>query len=142
MSIRQDIVDAVETAVTGLATTGANVHNRRTFALGTVPALNVYWSQDEPSYDEGTLGSIPMRRLEVHVEGYIKGDDESVLDDIYDEVEPALYADQTLGGLAIGIELGTHTIGPEGEGEDRVLAVDLVYVVFYRTAEGAPGVAV
>lgn len=142
MHVRQQILAAVVTACTGLATTGANVANRRTFPQGTTPALNIYWAEDVPNYDDGKLASAPFHGLEVHIEGLLKGDAESVANDINEEVEAALYADQTLGGLAIGIERGPASIDQDGEGEEEVLVIDIIFTVFYRTIEGAPGVAV
>jgi hypothetical protein len=139
MHLRQQIINAVVTAVTGLTTTGADVANRRTYPQGTTPALNVYWSEDIPDYERGKLGSVPLHGIEVHVEGITLGEAETQANTIAEEVEAALYTDQTLGGLAIGIELGVATIEQDGEGADQVLVIDLMFIVFYRAAEGIPG---
>jgi len=140
--VRQQVVNAVVTALTGLSTTGAEVANRRTYPQGTTPALNVYWSGDVPDYEQGKLGSVPLHGLEVHVEGITKVGAETQANTIAEEVETALYADQTLGGIAVGIEIGEAVIEDDGEGETEVLVIDISYQIFYRAAEGVPGTAV
>lgn len=140
--VRQQIVSSVVTALTGLTTTTTNISNRRTYPQGTVPALNVYWSSEETDYEQGKAGCVPMRRLEVHVEGFTKTIDETQANTIAEEVETAIYADETFGGLAVGMELGTSEILVDGDGEQQVLVVDMIFNIFYRTAEGAPGSAV
>lgn len=139
--VRQQVIAAVVTALTGLTTTTTNVSNRRTYPQGTTPALNVYWSTDETDYEQGKTICTPMRRLEVHVEGFTKGENESQANTIAEEVETAMYTDQTFGGLALGTEIGTSEILVEGDGESQVLVVDMVFNIFYRVQEGVPGTA-
>lgn len=142
MHARQQIVNALVTALTGLTTTTTEVGNRRTYPQGVTPALNIYWAEDVPDYEQGKMTATPMRLLEVHVEGITKGVAETQANTIAEEVETAVYTDQTLGGLAVGIELGPATIEQDGQGEDAVLIADMIFIVFYRTAEGAPGTPV
>jgi len=142
MHARQQIITAVIAAVTGLATTGTEVANRRNYPQGTTPALNVYWSGDVPDYEQGKMGCTPLHILEVHVEGITKGQAETQANTIAEEVETALYADPTLGGIAVGIELGAAVIELDGEGEAEVLVADLIFNIYYRAAEGVPGTAI
>jgi len=142
MHVRQQIINAIVPALTGLTTTGANVYSRRTYAVGITPSLNVYWTADDPDYAEAAAGPCkPLRGLEVHVEGFTKVDDEATANAIAEEVEVAMFADDTFGGLAVGTEIGTQEIGVDGDGDDAVLLIDMIFTVFYRVAEGVPHIA-
>ena len=142
MHVREQILAALVLLLTGLVTTGSNVSRRRTIAQGITPALNIYWSDDVPDYEQGKLGSVPLHSLSLHIEGITKGEAETQANLIASEVDVALYADQTLGGIAVGIERGPTEILLEGEGEQQVLVADMTYEIFYRSAEGIPDIAV
>jgi hypothetical protein len=142
MHVREQILAAVVTTLTGLVTTGANVTRRRTIPQGIVPALNIYWSDDTPDYEAGKMGCAPMQILAVHVEGFTKGEAETQANLISSEIEVALFANPTLSGIAKFMERGPVEILVEGEGEAQVLVMDMTVNVTYRSAEGAPDTVV
>lgn len=129
----ETILDAVVTAVTGLATTGANVERGRAFAVSAVPSLSVFMGEDQVDH-ELSIGQYD-RILEVIVEAHVAtiGDVEQDLNQIRAEVLAALRADHTLGGAAIEIRPEADS-RPEIQGEtDTPHALQqLLYLVKYR----------
>ena len=143
MHVRRQISAAVVSRVTGLTTTAARVFKSRVYPLtdAEMPGLCVYARSDQPNYESSSLQSIVWHELELIIEGYVKGSDDDTLDTIAEEVETALYTDQTFSGLAAGIEIGPQEIGVEGEGDKMVGVIQMGFKVFYRAAEGVPGTA-
>lgn len=137
---REQIRAAVVTAVGGLTTTGVRVYESRFLPLPALgqPALCVYTRLDTPDYGNGTMERKPQRMLEVHIEGYASGDDQSVLDDIAAEVETAIYANSALEVLVGGVWLGEQTMRVDGEGQELVSVIDMVFNISYSTVEGVP----
>lgn len=133
------------TAVTGLTTTSTRVHNSRFLPLmsSALPALCVYTRTDSPDYERGHMAATPRRVVELHVEGYVKGDDQTVMDDIAAEVETAIFgaAGASLRALAL-VWLGDQTMSVDGEGENLTSIIDMVFRCEYATVEGAPLTAV
>lgn len=138
---REQIRNAVVTAVTGLVTTGARVHENRVrpLSLAAGPALCVYTRSDRPDYAAGQMGNRPQRELEVHVEGYAEGDDQATCDTMAEEVETALFANGALLALVGALWLGEQTVRVDGEGADTTTVIDMVFNVTYGTTEGVPG---
>lgn len=100
---RQQVRDAVATTVTGLTTTGARVYPGRIHPISRLrlPCLFVY-SLEEAVDDSGeVMGLDQWRRLTVAVEAIAEANQslDDTLDDICAEVETAVHADVTLGGL-------------------------------------------
>lgn len=141
--VREQIRSAVVTAVSGLTTTGARVYESRVLPLEatSLPALCVYTRSDTPSYDDGRMNAIPARVLDIHIEGYCRGDDQSVLDDIAAEVETAMAGSTTVRAFG-PMWLGAQEMRVDGEGEALVSVIDMAWTLHYSTAEGAPSVAV
>lgn len=141
--VREQIRSAMVTAVTGLATTSTRVHNSRFLPLASsaLPALCVYTRSDTPDYTRGHMQKTPRRVLDVHVEGYVAGDDQSVMDDIAAEVETAVFANAALAALAL-VWLGEQTMSVDGEGEKLTSIIDMVFRCEYATVEGAPNTVV
>lgn len=131
------------TAVTGLTTTSTRVYSSRFLPLGAalLPALCVYTRTDTPDYSRGHMQKTPRRVLDVHVEGYVKGDDQSVMDDIAAEVEAAIFA-SSIGATYGPLWLGEQTMTVDGEGENLLSVIDMVFRVDYATVEGAPNTVV
>lgn len=131
------------TAVTGLTTTGVRVYNSRVLPLSAsiMPALCVYTRQESPDYSRGRMTNVPRRVLDLHVEGYVAGDDQTTLDDIAAEVETAIFASSALRALAL-VWLGDQKMSVDGEGERLVSIIDMVFRCEYATVEGAPLTAV
>ena len=135
--LRRTIREAVEARVTGLPTTGANVFRASPHALGKLPALRVA-TMDE-TVTRHTMG-IVMRTVSITVTAFAKsGDDvEDALDGIAAEVEEAVMASGTLGGIALDVEhTGTRkALGEDGEVRNGI--AQLSFAVRYRTPEGDP----
>lgn len=99
--VHRQIRDALATALTGLATTGANVFPNRIAPVpdGKLPALCIF--ADDESSENATVHSpaLQERTLSVIVEARTKGDNvDDTLDQISKEVEGALSGGLTVGG--------------------------------------------
>lgn len=144
---RTQIRTAAAAALTGLATAGARVFKSRLRPVDDdeLPCLLVY-CDDERGIEKTTAGNPGRlsRPLELIVKGLVKKttalDDE--LDKIAKEVEVAIAANITLGGLVregvwlreIGVTMNEETEKPCGE-------IILVFSVTYSTNSNAPEVA-
>lgn len=145
--LRSQIRDAVVAAVTGLTTTGARVYagRARPLAKDSDPCLLVYATAE--TSDVHTIGSDPilLRSLTLAVEGLAVATEaaalEETLDQIALEVEPAITADSSLGGLTLAVTLTGTRIAVEAPGERHAGAIRMEFRVEYRTHEQSPGVA-
>lgn len=145
--LRRQIREAIATAVTGLATTGARVFQARTYPLERetdLPGLLVF-SLAETS-DVATLGAprLLSRTLRVQVvavaEGVSNLDD--TLDGICKEVEIALAMPAgALSGIAKTITLVSTDIEMQGTSVRPVGQAAMTFEVVYMAAEDAPDVA-
>ncbi len=135
------IKDAVATLVTGLATTGANVFTSRYRVIqqSALPSLSVFATNEIVNLESGTLDA-PMRQLGLRIQGTVESTSslDDTLETILKEVEVALGADITIGGLAIGLDLSTWSKTCNDEGEKPVGIIDIDYLVHYRTPFGDP----
>jgi hypothetical protein len=99
----EQILDAMQTALTGLASTGSNVVRGRVYPSDAERALSVYMGQDQPLGDDGyTNVSFIDRVLEVVIRLHAKTPTataavETLLNQSRAEVFAALSADTTLG---------------------------------------------
>ena len=146
--VRQQIIDAVATAVTGLTATGANVFKSRALPLSgaQLPALCVYARTDDPNYDDATLPDganlcAVNRSLECHIQGFSVKEDDTLLNTIASEVEVAMYADQTFGGVALGMNLGIQELADSEVADQQYRSIDIIFNILYRVREGAPDTA-
>ena len=104
--VRQQIRDAVVTAVTGLTTTGSNVFASRVYPVedSSLPCLAVFTNEESAEHlTMSARGSRPMNRvLELVVAGVAQATSslDDTLDTIIKEAEEAIAADPTLGGIA------------------------------------------
>lgn len=143
--VRKQLRDAVKTLLTGLATTGANVFTGRTRPVlkGKPPYLLIYTPSE--SSQPGTLGYPRMmqRTLTFAIQGIVQdgtgADIEDTLDAIAEEVEAAIGADPTVGGLCKGAFLSSTDIVLENDGEQPVGSIVMFFTANYRTNETTPG---
>lgn len=100
--LHRQIREALETALTGLATTGANVFANRLAALdeSKLPALRIYADAEESARQDFGTPHLQERTLALVVECCAKeaANLDDTLDQISKEVEVALAAGITLGG--------------------------------------------
>lgn len=137
--VRQQIRDDIVTTLTGLTTTGSNVFRSRIFPLEdtSLPALCIYTKSEVSEYDTIGLPRSVNRVLDVAVEAYVKGvsNYDNTLDTIAVEVEEAIAADVTLGGLAKDAQITAFEADFAGDGEQPVAVGRFTVTVEYRTVE-------
>lgn len=137
--VRKQIRDAAVTALTGLTTTGANVFRNRVFPLETskLPGLCVFTKSESVDFDTLHIPRSIMRNLDLGVEAYVvaTADYDNTLDIIAVEVEEALAADVTLGGLAKDLQVTAFEADFIGDGEQTVAVGRFTVLVQYRTLE-------
>jgi len=94
----ESILDAMTTAVTGLATTGTNVERGRVWPVATLPALTVAKGADIASDGEDILPTL-VREMTVSITAHITqlGNPETALHAIAAELFAAIRANPTLG---------------------------------------------
>lgn len=121
---RQTIRDAVVALLTGLSTTGTRVYSGRVYPSGTanVPGLNVTTPSDRNSGTFPANRKAQVRELTVLIEARVKPADgadspQDQLDDIELEVQAALMADVTLGGLVLQVAPGDSVFSLSGKAE-------------------------
>ena len=135
MHKRKQIRDRVETVLTGLTTTGANVFASRVYPLkaSQIPGLLIYTEEEES--EPGGSGAI-NRMLTLAVEGHVKavgGAIDDTLDAIAEEIEAAIDADRTLNGLAVHTFIASTEIEFDAESEKPVGIITMKFMINYRT---------
>jgi hypothetical protein len=148
--VGKQCVDAIVTAVTGLTTTGTDVYPARIHSVpgAKIPALLVYANDlvIDPSTDalqsDGNRGMLIT--VSVSVEALVKevlvATMESTAWTILSEVQTALEADKTLGGLSKDMKLDSVEWDRLGEGDKSILSMRTVWMVLFRIKESAPTV--
>ena len=133
----------IDLNVTGLTTTASRVKSAPVYNLpdNMSPTLAVWARESTPDYERGQLASSPLWSVQLIIEGYVKTHDTllDTLDDIASEVETAIYSNAALLALCNGfIEVGTHTIEFDTDGDVPLGKIEMIYNVFYHALEGAP----
>lgn len=139
---RKQIRDAVKVLLTGLATTGARIYAGRVEPLTAAecPGLNVRVSEETPIDDMRTLlEEEAFRAVGIAVEGYILAGGEEALDQIALEVEQALEADPTIGGLVDDFSYQGTQLRRVPESEYDHAVVILTYSATYIVSRTNPG---
>ena len=142
--LRKQIRDAAVTALTGLATSAANVFENRTHELqdANLPGLRIYTNDDAVSISSFGVSRLLNRVTELVVECCSKKssglDDE--LDAMIKEVEVAISANQGIGG-AKWVQLRSIQIDMEGEAEKEIGVARMTFEVHYTTALSTPDIA-
>lgn len=139
--VRQQVRDAVATALTGLSITGSNVFVSRTTPLtsGELPALEIY-TLKEPVRTISRERT-QMRDLEVLVDACVDSSSSTAdddLDDICSEVETALGASVTIGSVVVEAVLAETTIELKSEADPNVAIARMKFIFTVQTAQGAP----
>tara|TARA_R110000824_G_scaffold82503_3_gene206801 strand:+ start:5742 stop:6185 length:444 start_codon:yes stop_codon:yes gene_type:complete len=136
--VRQSIRDNIVTAVTGLATTGSNVHRAQIYPLehGNLPGLCVYSSVEDVAVDTMTGTRNLERTGDVIIEAFIRATSnyDNTMDTICAEVEAAMATDVTRGGNAKDCVLVRSEFEFSDEGDKPMAMARLTYAVLYRTA--------
>ena len=144
--VRQQIREYFGNTLTGLTTTGSNVYESRVYTLqeDTLPSLVIYTKSE--SSEPIVIGTdrVMSRELSVVVEAYCKATSnfDDTIDTISKEVEEAIAADRTLGGLAKDTFIESTDIDYTGDGEQPVGYVTLTFLTNYYVQETNPDIAV
>ena len=144
--VRKQIRDFIVTAVTGLVTTTTNVFPSRVYNIeeSKLPALLIYTKDEASGPQTITYPRSVQRNLEVVIEGVAAKNAtlDDTLDTIIKEVEVAVIADPTLGGLAKDTMLTPIEIGLTGDAQNPTGNARMTFTVEYYILENNPTVAV
>ena len=144
--VRQQIREYFGTTLTGLTTTGSNVYESRIYTLqdNTLPALVIFTKEETSEPIVIGVDRVMSRELSVVVEAYCKATSnfDDTIDTISKEVEEAIAADRTLGGLAKDTYLESTEIEFNAEGEKPLGYVSMTFLTNYYVQETNPDVAV
>lgn len=136
--VRQQIRDAVATTLTSAVTlVSGRVYTTRVHPLNEalLPAISVYTgSETSERYNVGVTDI--NRELSLEIDVYVR--ESSTFDDDADaiavQVEEAIAADFTIGGLAKSTVLTSTAIQFDGEADQILGVAKLTYAVRYVTA--------
>ena len=144
--VRQQVREYFGTTLTGLTTTGSNVYESRVYTLqeNTLPSLVIYTKSETSEPIVIGTDRLMSRELLVLVEAYCKATSnfDDTIDTISKEIEEAMAADRTLGGLAKDTYLESTEIEFNAEGEQPVGFATLTFLTNYYVQETNPDVAV
>lgn len=142
--VRKSIRDALVTAVTGLATTGARVFPGRVYPVqdSELPGLLVFTDNEDIGIASLGVSRLLDRDADAVVEAVFK--DTASLDDkgdtILSEVETATGPGLSLGG-GKWLQLSRIEFERADEGEKPTARMRMIFKVRYITAHGAPNTA-
>lgn len=142
--MRQQIREALATALTGLTTTSTRVYENRINPLqaANLPCLVITAESEEIEYGAaGGLSRRQHRNLTLTVKGIAKASAnvDDTLDTISKEVEVAVAAAGTLSGkVGGGLQLQRVSIEMDGDGDKTVGIVSMEFNGTYYTMEGIP----
>ena len=144
--VRQQVREYFGTTLTGLTTTGSNVYESRVYTLqeNTLASLVIYTKSETSEPIVIGTDRLMSRELLVLVEAYCKATSnfDDTIDTISKEIEEAIAADRTLGGLAKDTYLESTEIEFNAEGEQPVGFATLTFLTNYYVQETNPDVAV
>lgn len=139
--VRRQLREAAATALTGLTTTGTHVFQSRMRAQADaiLPCLLV--ETNDEVIAPSSIGATQERDLTLTVRGVAKATSnvDDTLDAIALEVESALAAAPSLGGLAAGMELRGIKVDFDHETDKPVGQISLEYRLTYFVSSGSPG---
>ena len=144
--VRQQIREEIAAILGGLVSVpAANVFVSRAYPVNdeSLPCVLIYSARDElmseASAMSGKRGYLLQTNVEVRVRPVAAAD--ALTDTICAEIQAALAADDTLGGLVKDLDLYSTDIGFDGEAENPTGYARLAYGALYRIAKGDPETA-
>ena len=133
---REQILEAIKTALTGSATLGATVYRSRVtpLARGESPAVIVEPVRNDVEQNTSlpTLDHSMQVRVAVIVRGEIP---DQLADPVIAAAHSVIMADLTLGGLAIDVQPGETEFTMQ-DADQPVGVIFSIYIVRYRTSVG------
>lgn len=143
---RQQLRDAVGTAVSGLTTTGANVYTGRVYPLQSdeLPCLWVNTVAEDAEAQTIDFDAVLLRTVTVEIRGQARAvsDIADVLDNIAEEVETALAGTVSVGGKSVALEYAGAQIDFSGDIDQPVGTVAMRWTAQLFTLASAPGTLV
>lgn len=142
--LRNQIRDAIKSALTGLTTTGSRVYASRDHSMqaADLPGLRIFTGEEQISIQSLGVGRLRERKLLLVVEACVKANSayDDTVDDICKEVEIKIDSagTQTLGGLCKWIEPTGFQLDIDGDGDKTVAVGRMTFEVTYYTRQGAP----
>jgi hypothetical protein len=140
--LRTQIRTALAARLTGLTTTAARVYTTQLYPLAQSALPGLLIVADGEEVEAMSIGAPPLlaRQLNVRVVALVAAvsGHEATLDQIASEVEVALAADRTLGGLTKGAQLRGLRPSFDIEADLPVGRMEMYYLFDYRAFEGAP----
>ena len=133
----ESILSAVNTALTGLATTGANVQRFRAWPVTTLPALTILKGGDQVANGDSGMDVI-TREMIITIRAAVKGAGvlETSLNQIAAEIFAALKADYTLGlAYVYDLALLSESEPAIDEQDEPVAYQDSMYQITYEHSE-------
>lgn len=143
--IRTQVRTAAVSALTGLTITGSRVYSGRPYPLQATERPGLVVEVLAEGVEISAMGADPklLRTIQLTVIGYTEDVAiENALDAIGAEVEAALGANPTLGGVALDTTLASVDIDVDSEGTKRQGEIRMVFVVMTRTTRAVPTVYV
>ena len=140
---RTQIRDKLKTTLTGLATTGALVHVSRSIPTpdADLPVLLISLDEEQVLAESTTIGDKKIMR-ELLVRIVAAATTEAVADRALAEVETAIGADDTLGGLIKRMSLLGVEVSIDGVPQRQVVTLASRWRVLYRTTSADPTVLI
>lgn len=138
--VRKQIRDAVETTLrSGVSLVSRRVYGSRVYPLTKekLPAIAVYTTSESSNIMTLGLRTL-MRELSLNVDVYVSINDtfDDNVDAICLQIEEAIAANYTLGGLSKDTILVSTEVDYDGETENPVGVARLTYTVQYVTTVG------
>ena len=138
---RQQIREALATQLSSAGISNVTQSRVRTFQ--TLPSVNVLSTSESIAPEISTAGMVQARELEISVEVRAKGTSnvDDSLDGIAVDIEVAIMADPTLGGLAHYAELLATEVEFDDEAEKPTGLLAMTWQVTYMVNASNPEVA-
>lgn len=132
---RQQLREAVETALTGLTTTGSNVTASRVYPHTSLPSLAIYSPAEELVGRD--MGGQQERALTIVVEARAQATSsvDDTMDTISTEVEEAVATNSSLRALVKDCYLSSMESELSDEADQPVGLMRLVFLLTYVVAE-------
>ena len=135
--VRQQIRESLATVITGLVSTGENVYQSRVYPHDQLPCLSIYTRDETAEHDSVSRPRSSRRELSLTIEIRAKqsADVDDKIDQISAEVEAAVSADITLGGISKDIQYQGIDIQFD-DGVEQPTALGIInYNIIYRVLE-------
>ena len=144
--VRQQIREAFAAAVTGLTTTGARVYASRIYEIpaASLPALRITTDEESIAWVSVHPTATLERDISITCEAVAQAvaDLDDTLDTIIGEVEVAIAADTTLGGLCGACRLESIAIDLSADGEAPTGRAAMRFTCRTYTLSNAPSAAI